>query len=407
MVAHVSTASSNALISSPGRGADGVVRVRLGESNYGSGVLLYDGRHILTARHLIQGQEALLSTVGLTVEFETVSGTRRYTVDDVLGLSTWQPVSITDDLLLLKLSETAPRDAPRYALYREFDEIGQPFALIGYGVSGTGALGQTHPSAKTDLRRLAENRFDGEMSALKAKFGSALGWTPPSGSQLWADFDDGTAARDSTRFLTGVSDLGRGDREGLITAGDSGSPAFVQGKLAGIASYTFSPTALGSTTDVDTTSNSSFGEIGVWQRISYYQQWLDQNLRKTYPNAPAQPQNVQQNVSEGNAGSSYAYFLLQFHGVRSDPKDWLSVDYTTRDGTAKAGEDYLAIQGTLVLYPTQNQAVIAVEILGDTRPEPDETFYLDVSNPVGGSFGTGVVTLTAMRTIVNDDGIWA
>ena len=406
MVAHVSTAASSELVSSTGRGADGVVRVRLGGSIYGSGVLLYDGRHILTARHLIEGQETLLSTVGLTVEFETLSGTRRYTVDDVLGLRTWQPASITDDLLLLELSETAPRDAPRYALYRESDEIGQPFALIGYGVSGTGTLGQTQPATGTDLRRLAENRFDGEMSTLKAKFGTALGWTPPSGSQLWADFDNGTAARDSTRFLTGLADLGRGSREGMITAGDSGSPAFVQGQVAGIASYTFSPNPLGSTTDVDTTGNSSFGEIGVWQRISYYQQWLDQNVRKTYPNAPGRPQDVQQIVSEGNAGTSYAYFLLQFHGLRSDPERWLSVDYTTRDGTAKAGEDYLAIQGTLVLYPTESQAVIAVEILGDTRPEAEETFYLDVTNPVGGSFGAGVVTLTAMRTIANDDGVW-
>ena len=34
----------------------------------------------------------------------------------------------------------------------------------------------------------------------------------------------------------------------------------------------------------------------------------------------------------------------------------------------------------------------------------DETFYLDIFNPVGGSFG-GVEKLTAMRTIVDDD-LW-
>lgn len=37
-------------------------------------------------------------------------------------------------------------------------------------------------------------------------------------------------------------------------------------------------------------------------------------------------------------------------------------------------------------------------------PEPDKTFVLDLTNPVGGSFGNGVITLTAVRTIVNDDG---
>lgn len=40
------------------------------------------------------------------------------------------------------------------------------------------------------------------------------------------------------------------------------------------------------------------------------------------------------------------------------------------------------------------------------RPDPDEVFYLDVTHPVGGSLGPGVVTLTAMRTILNDDGNW-
>jgi hypothetical protein len=64
----------------------------------------------------------------------------------------------------------------------------------------------------------------------------------------------------------------------------------------------------------------------------------------------------------------------------------------------------LAVHGKLVLYPNENQAVIPVEVIGDTTPEPDETFYLDVTNPVGGSFGPGVVMLTAMRTIVTDDG---
>ena len=99
--------------------------------------------------------------------------------------------------------------------------------------------------------------------------------------------------------------------------------------------------------------------------------------------------------------------IFQFTGTRPDASQWLSVDYTTRNGTAQAGSDYLATSGKLVLYPGESQAVIDVEILGDTLPEPDETFYLDVNNPVGGSFGLGIVQLTAMRTIANDDGgLW-
>ena len=51
--------------------------------------------------------------------------------------------------------------------------------------------------------------------------------------------------------------------------------------------------------------------------------------------------------------------------------------------------------------------MIPVEIIGDSTPEPSEYFYLDVFNPVGGSFGEGVIKLTAVRTILDDDGWFA
>ncbi|HHW63873.1 MAG TPA: sodium:calcium exchanger, partial [Rhodocyclaceae bacterium] len=148
----------------------------------------------------------------------------------------------------------------------------------------------------------------------------------------------------------------------------------------------------------------SFGEIGAWQRVSAYQQWIDQSLRAEYADAPTRPQDVIKEVVEGQAGTRFVYFLLQFTGVRNTRDEVLSVDYATRDGSAHAGSDYIRTQGTLNLYPGEDQAVIPVEILGDATPEPDETFYLDVINPAGGSFGEGVVKLTAVRTIVDDDG---
>jgi hypothetical protein len=61
--------------------------------------------------------------------------------------------------------------------------------------------------------------------------------------------------------------------------------------------------------------------------------------------------------------------------VRTDLNQILSVDYTTRNGTA-TGQDYIAISDTLNLTPDEIQAVIAVEIIGDSYAEPDETFYL-------------------------------
>ena len=218
-----------------------------------------------------------------------------------------------------------------------------------------------------------------------------------------ADFDNGTASQDALGLLTNTANLGQGVLEGIIAPGDSGGPAFIASQIAGIASYGASISKQGIHPDIDDVTNSSYGEIAAWQRVSYYQQWIDQTIREQYLNVPTRAQDVQKTVIEGNSDVVYAYFLLEFNGVRSDPNQILSVDFATRDGSALAGKDYLPTSGTLKLYPNEQQAVIPVEVLGDLLVEEDETFFLDVFNPIGGSFGDGVVKLTAMRTIVDDD----
>jgi hypothetical protein len=158
--------------------------------------------------------------------------------------------------------------------------------------------------------------------------------------------------------------------------------------------------------DIDSASNSSFGEVAVWQRVSVYQQWIDQALRMRYENPPTSQSAVQKSVAEGNTGTASVYFWVQLNGYRVDPNVIVSVDYKTRNGTALAGQDYIATQGTLKIYPNETHALVAVEIIADTQPEADETFYLDVYNPIGANFENGLVQLTAVRTIVNDDEIY-
>lgn len=380
-----------------GQGYDGVVRVNVGDY-FGSGVLLYDGKAILTAAHLFSR-----GTTAATVQFENAQGTQILNIAKVSVFSGYDAANANGDLALAWLSQSAPISAERYTLYRQTDEVHQDFTLVGYGTVGAGRLGADSSNA-TIQRTKAQNRFDADMADLKAVLGSGMAWSPQRGSQLVADFDDGTSGHDALGQLAAKYDTGLGSNEGLIAPGDSGGPAFIGQQVAGIATYSASLEKPGTHPDIDSIANSSFGEIAAWQRVSYYQQWIDQSLRAAYPNAPSKPSEVKTAVSEGNAGTSYAYFLLNFTGVRSNPGDILSVDYATRDGTAKAGADYLMSQGTLKLYPGEIQAVIPVEILGDAMPEPDETFYLDLTNPVGGSFGVGIVTLTAVRTILNDDG---
>jgi hypothetical protein len=114
---------------------------------------------------------------------------------------------------------------------------------------------------------------------------------------------------------------------------------------------------------------------------------------------------VEFEILEGDEGEiSLAYFFIEFHGVRQNPNDWLSIDFTTREGSAKAGMDYIHTQGTLVLYPDEDYALIPVEIIGNNQPGQDRNFFLDITNPIGGTFAGGMDTLSAMRTIIEDDG---
>jgi subtilisin family serine protease len=101
-------------------------------------------------------------------------------------------------------------------------------------------------------------------------------------------------------------------------------------------------------------------------------------------------------IVEGDGGVTYAQFTVELalpltHEVR--------FDYVTANGTGSAGTDYLATGGTVVLAAGATTQTIAVPVLGDSRNEVDEVFYLNLSEPVNVILGDA----QAMATIDNDD----
>ncbi|MBM7069426.1 cellulase family glycosylhydrolase [Actibacterium sp. 188UL27-1] len=72
-------------------------------------------------------------------------------------------------------------------------------------------------------------------------------------------------------------------------------------------------------------------------------------------------------------------------------------DYTTEDGTAKAGEDYVAASGTVVFEAGEQSKMVKVEVMPDLMDEPNEKLSLTVTASDGtAEMGTG--------TILDDDG---
>ncbi len=101
-------------------------------------------------------------------------------------------------------------------------------------------------------------------------------------------------------------------------------------------------------------------------------------------------------IAEGDSGST----LLSFQVTLSEATtEMVSVSYATVDGTATAGSDYTAAEGTLTIDAGMTSQTILLEVLGDTEPEDDETLTLMLSNPVQAILGDAV----GLGTITNDE----
>ena len=77
----------------------------------------------------------------------------------------------------------------------------------------------------------------------------------------------------------------------------------------------------------------------------------------------------------------------------------VAVAYATADGTATAGEDYTAMNGTLTFTPGETAKTVAVPVLDDAHDEGEETLTLRLSAASGAVLADG----TATGTIENSD----
>ncbi|MCC8533761.1 putative Ig domain-containing protein [Xanthomonas phaseoli] len=102
-------------------------------------------------------------------------------------------------------------------------------------------------------------------------------------------------------------------------------------------------------------------------------------------------------VNEGNAGTTNATFTVSLSAPAG--AGGVSFDLATADGTATAGVDYAASSLTRTIPAGSSSATFTVLVNGDTLAEPDETFFVNVSNVTGATVSDG----QGLGTIVNDD----
>ncbi|MDO8973127.1 Calx-beta domain-containing protein [Reyranella sp.] len=101
-------------------------------------------------------------------------------------------------------------------------------------------------------------------------------------------------------------------------------------------------------------------------------------------------------LTEGNSGTSTVLVTITLSAPAAGP---VTVNYTTQDGTALAGVDYVATGGTLTFAAGETSKTIEVTINGDTQFEGNETFRVLLSSPNG----SALVDSSATVSINNDD----
>jgi hypothetical protein len=102
-------------------------------------------------------------------------------------------------------------------------------------------------------------------------------------------------------------------------------------------------------------------------------------------------------VTEGNSGATNVNFTVSLSHAVSWP---VSVNWATAEGTASAGVDYVSAGGTATIAMGATAQTIAVQVNGDAAFEPDETFYVNLTNAPG---AFSFVDNQGLGAILNDD----
>ena len=96
-------------------------------------------------------------------------------------------------------------------------------------------------------------------------------------------------------------------------------------------------------------------------------------------------------------GSSLAAFTVSLNSASTSA---VTVGFSTSNGTATAGSDYIATSGTLTFAPGETSKTIAIIVNGDATAEAKETFTVTLSNPSGATLvdGSGAGSITDRAT---------
>jgi uncharacterized protein (TIGR03437 family) len=107
-------------------------------------------------------------------------------------------------------------------------------------------------------------------------------------------------------------------------------------------------------------------------------------------------------LTEGDTGAKSLVFTVSLSIPSDSP---VTVDFATASaapasGVATSGTDYLSATGTITFDPGQTSKPVSITINGDKLVEPNETFFVNLTNA---SPGSTITDSQGTGTIINDD----
>lgn len=145
--------------------------------------------------------------------------------------------------------------------------------------------------------------------------------------------------------------------------------------------------------------NAGTSSALTWQSFFYNEEDPPSTVSNGSFTVSAQPPAVSiNNVSqmEGNTGTTTFNFTATLSAASTQP---VSVNYSMANTTATAPTDYQSGVGTLTFNPGETSKQVTVSVVGDAVVESNETFTVNLVNPMNATIAAG----QGVGTIVNDD----
>jgi len=101
-------------------------------------------------------------------------------------------------------------------------------------------------------------------------------------------------------------------------------------------------------------------------------------------------------VVEGKSGTRSLRFTVSLSAAAAST---VTASFATSGGSATSGTDFVAGTGTLTIPTGSTSTSFTVAVRGDGTVEPNETFNVTLSRPVGATLGR----TTGVGTILTDD----